>query len=171
MVQTLHYRLFLFGECKWVGRVNGREVGISKLIFLAVESDSALCIINIAELASVEHLPLRVALENLCLCLELKYGNSLVHHSHEAERLFIEAVAVLRVEYRTERLAWVIVVILHCVCSQRHEVDAVAVLKGCEVGISQRKANHIADAGIVAGRSSHPQNVVVSPLYVPRMIL
>ena len=114
---------------------------------------------------------MRVTLENLRLCLELEYCNCLVHHSHKAESFLVEAVAVLRVEYRTERLAWVIVVILHCVCSQRHEVDAVAVLKGCEVGISQRKANHIADAGIVAGRGSHPQNVVVSPLYVPRMIL
>ena len=29
MVQTLHYRLFLFGECKWIGRINGRKVGVS----------------------------------------------------------------------------------------------------------------------------------------------
>ena len=171
MVQTLHYRLFLFGECKWVGWINGREVCVSKLIFLAVKSDSALCIINIAKLASVKHLPFWVALENLCLSLELKNCNRLVHHSHEAERLLVEAVAVLGIEYRTEHLARVVVVMLHSVCSKRHEVDAVAVLESGEVGVSQRESNHVAYTSIVTGRSSHPQNVVVPPLYVPRMIL
>ena len=120
MVQTLHYCLFLLGECEWGGRIYGREVSVPKLILLAVERYCTLGVVNVAEQTSVLHLPQRVAHKDLCLCLELKYGNSLVHHCHQANRLLVETVLVLRVENWLEHLTRIVVVMLHCVGCKRH---------------------------------------------------
>ena len=63
-------------------------------------------------------------------------------------------------------LAGIVAISLKGEGCQRHEVDAV-LLDGCEVRIAQAESQHVADAGVVAGRSSHPEDVVIAPLDVP----
>ena len=70
-----------------------------------------------------------------------------------------------------ESLAGVVFIFLHRPCGQRQEADAIAVFQRSHVGIAQGETDDIADAGIVARSSSHPEDVVVAPGDVPCVIL
>ena len=121
-----------------------------------------------AKHAAVGHLPLGVAKEYLGLGLELQHGYGLVHLGGELLGLIVHRVA--RKQLGHELKTRVVAIYIEREGGQRNKVYAV-LLDGAEVGIAQAKAQHIADAGIVAGRGSHPQNIVVAPLYVPRVVL
>ena len=111
-----------------------------------------------------------MAVEDGGLRLELYDADGLVHLRREQQRLLVHAALFLQL-LGDELLAGVVAVDLECEGGQRHEVDAVALLEGGQVGVAQAQAQHVADAGVVAGRGTHPEHVVVAPLYVPRVVL
>ena len=107
--------------------------------------------------------------DNLCLHLELDDGDGFVHLCRESLGLVVQD-AGSTIQLRQELRARVVLVCLHRKGGKRHQVDAIAILQGGEVGISQTQSDHIADASVVACRSTHPQDVVVTPLEVPTVI-
>ena len=110
-----------------------------------------------------------MAPEDLGLLLELKHADGLVHAGGQAHRLLVYLLTFQQLGH--ELLARVVAVGLHSERGQRHEIDAVALLERGEVGVAQRQSQHVADAGLVARTGSHPEDVVVAPLYVPRVVL
>ena len=91
-----------------------------------------------------------------------------MHLRRQLQRLLVH-LRVLQ-QNGLERLAGVVAVLLQRKRRQRQQVDAVAVLQRCEVGVAQTQAQHVADAGVVARGSTHPQHVVIAPLDVPRLV-
>ena len=92
-----------------------------------------------------------------------------MHLCCQSECLLVELVAFQQPGH--EFLAGVVAIDIHRKGGQRHQIDAVALLKRCQVGVAQRQSQHIADAGIVTRCCSHPQHVVIAPLYVPGVVL
>ena len=119
--------------------------------------------------APVLHVPLRVALEDASLLLELYDGDGLVHLGRQLQRLVVHARVWLQ-QSRYKLLAGVVGVDVEGEGGQWHEVDAI-LLDGGQVGVAQAEAQHVADAGVVAGGGPHPEYVVVAPLYVPGVVL
>ena len=115
------------------------------------------------------HVPLGAAVEYLRLLLELDDADSLVHLGCQPHGLIVQRVT--RQQSWHELIARVVTIGLHRKCCQRYQIDAVAFFQRCQIGISQREPQHIADAGIVASSSTHPEHVMVAPLDVPRVIL
>ncbi len=94
-------------------------------------------------------------LRHLRLELELDDGDGLVHLRREALRAVIHQHLVAR-HARLELLAGVVAVGVEGESGQWDEVDAVTLLQGGQVGVTQRQPDDIADAGLVAGTGSHP---------------
>ena len=105
-------------------------------------------------------------MEDAGLFLELDDADGLVHLGRQGECLLVHLRVGLQLAGNKLR-AGVVAVGVEGKGGQWHEVDAVALLKGGQVGIAQREAQHVADAGIVAHAGAHPENVVIAPLDVP----
>ena len=165
MAQTLHELFLLRAESVRVGGVNGGEVSVAERILLAVKDDGALGEVDIVEELAVGHLPLGVLVQHGALQLELYDGDGLVHTSQQLEHL-VGVGLVVGVDAWHEVFNVIIFVGLHGKGDQGNEVDAVAFLKSCHIGIAQREAQDGGYADRVAGGSAHPHDVVVAPLDV-----
>ena len=119
---------------------------------------------------SVLHFEFRAAVDDFCLLLKLNHGNCLVHHRTQSEGFLIH-VQVPAQRIHLEQLAWVILIHLHGEGGKWKEVDAVAILQGWQIAISQGDAKHIADACSVACCSAKPFDVVVSPYDVEVIVV
>ena len=168
VVQLAYQVGLLRGELIWVGRVDGGEVAALHLVGLAIDGAQMLIVVHGAEHAAIQHLPLGVALEDGSLGLELQHCNGLVHLGGELLRLIVHGVA--RQQLGHELQTGIVAIHIERKGGQRHQVDAI-LLDGGEVGIAQAEAQHIADAGVVASRGTHPQHIVIAPLDVPRVVL
>ena len=164
VVQFSH-QLFLFGSqcCQTCG-----EVTISHRIFAIVNRTHLTFQVNVFQQATLLHTPLRSAMQYACLLLELYDADSLMHLCCQLQCLLV--YLCIFQQYWLERLAWVVAVGIKCKCGQRHKVYTISILQRCEVGVAQTQAQHVADAGVVACGSTHPQHVVIAPLDVPRLV-
>ena len=54
---------------------------------------------------------------------------------------------------------------------QRDEIDPVSVFQGVEIIVSGADPHHIGNTRPMSGRSPHPEDVVISPLDIQRMII
>ena len=169
VVQLLHEQLLL--GCQLVGccRVDGGEMAALHLVFMAVDVACLALIVDGIEQAAILHPPFRMPHEDAGFLLELDDGDGLVHTGRQLEGLVVHAGIGLQQTWH-KLLAGVVAVDFKRKGGQRYEVDAV-LLDGRQVGVSQTEAQYVADAGIVACRCSHPENVVVAPLDIPGVIL
>ena len=87
--------------------------------------------------------------------LELHDGDGLVHLCGE-DPLSLVDVLCSAVEPWLELLAGVVLVGVHGESGEGHEVDAVSLFERCEVGVSEREPDDVADAGVVSGAGPHP---------------
>ena len=169
MCQLVYKRLLLWRQLARVGWRNSREAAAFHRIFLTVYYAYAPVIVNFVQQYPVLHVPLRVAVYYGSLNLELDHGYRLVHLGRQPACLVVN-LAAAAVCLGHELLAWVVAVMLHGKRSQRYQVYAVSLLKRNKVGIAQRQADDVAHAGGVARAGTHPQYVVVAPLYVPVVV-
>ena len=133
--------------------------------------NDSLLIVDVSEETAVFHVPSRIAKEYICFCLELQDGDSLVHHGSETDGFLIKAITILVVEFWLESIARIVSIVLHSISGERHKIDAIAFFKRYEVCVAQRKTYYIADTSVITGSCTHPQYVVVAPLYIPGMVL
>ena len=168
MVELLHEQGFLVCELIRLFWVDGGEVTRHHLIGLTIKFAKPLLIIHMFEETAVFHLPLGVTLEDLCFCLELQYGDGFVHLGSQLARLLIHLIA--RKQAGNEFFAGIVAIDFEGESGQGDEVDTIF-LNGAQVGVSQTEAQHIADAGVIASRGTHPEDIMIAPLNVPRVIL
>ena len=165
LVQFVDDGFFLGGQFVRMFGINRREIGIEQLIFLALDLDDAFLKVHLVHEQAILHVKVGTALDGGSLELELDDADGLVHLGHELGRactLGILGTAVLG----QEALAGVIGIGVHGKGGQGQQVDAVSVLEHAMVAIAQGNAQHIGNAAIVARCSTHPQDVVVTPLDV-----
>ena len=169
VAQAVDKRPFFRRKAVRLFGVYGREDATFHFVFLAVDGAYAPAVINVFKQQPVGHAPFRMAFDYLCLHLELYHGYGFVHLRRQSTCFFIY-VGASAVGLRHELFAGVVAVMLHGECGQRHEVDAVAFFYGGEVGVTERQADDVADARLIACACAHPQDVVVAPLDVPVMV-
>ena len=163
--QAVDELFFLIGEAVGVGGVNGGEVEVRHGIILAVDIHRALFKVDAVEEVAVVHVPFRMAGDDVVLQLHLNHEDGFVHLRDDA-LILLRDVVLLSLHLGLEDLAGVVAVSLHGEHGQGHQVDAVAVFQGLHVGVTERDAEHVGDGTFVAGGGTHPQSVVVAPLYV-----
>ena len=138
-------------------------------MLLAVDTACVALCVDSGDDVTVSHVPVLVFPEEPCLFLELYYGDGLVHHRCQPA-LFLVYDGVAVEDDWLESYAGVVAVVLHGECGEGDKVDAISLLKGREVGIAQADAYDMAYACVITGSGSHPQYVVVAPLYIPRVV-
>ena len=110
---------------------------------------------------------LRTLSKELSLQLKLNDGNRLVH-SH-VQFIFIgQTGAVL--PFQPEERTGIIAVDPGGKRCQRDHIDAVSVLQNVEIPISRTNSENRGDTGQRSCGSSHPDNVMVAPADIQRMI-
>ena len=116
------------------------------------------------------HLEVGTALDGLALEFELDDADGLVHLCRETCQTRCGAIAVAEPLFGEEAFALIVTIDIKGKCGQWQQVDAISILNDILVVISQRVADDVADAAVVAGCGSNPQNVVVAPLDVQVVI-
>ena len=170
VVQLAHQLFFLVCQRIGVAGVHGGEVAGGQLVSLVIQVNGAPLVVYALEEAAVGHLPTGMALHDLPLYLELYHGDGLMHLRCQPGG-FLVYVGGSTARGGLELLAGVIGISLHGEGGQWHEVDAIAVLQGGEVGVAQTHPDYVADACVVACGRAHPQDVVVAPLDVPTVVV
>ena len=112
------------------------------------------------------HMELRVSHDQLSFQLELQDSNCFMHLGVQPEILGI----VIGIELDGKGIAVGILISFQCKCSQRQQVDAVAILQSGEITVSGRHSDHIGDTGQTSGRRAHPHHVMVAPLDIHGMV-
>ena len=156
---------FSYGEVD-VERTAECDVDAVTSVFMFSESISVVADVDGRDDVAVMHVPCGVSVEEACFFLELYDGNGLVHHGCEAFLLVVDCGFSVEND-GFEAGAWVVAIVLHGESGERDEVDAVSFFERGEVGVSQADSYDVADTGVVSRSRSHPQDVVVAPLYVP----
>ena len=141
--------LFLGRERVGVRRIDGGEVVGRERPYAAVgEGDRSGVVIDLVEQQAVCHVKLGVALDNLALELKKQDVNGF---DQRADGLAGGISGVGEGDKLAQR-------------------DAIVVLENLVVVVAQVVAQHRGDAGGLAGSGAHPQQVVVAPLNIERMI-
>ncbi len=163
---------FLFFGCKPVGgfRVDGGEITVAHGIFLSVAHENFSFKINVFQLFPFLHVPFGAAVYHGSFELELDNADGLVHLCDEAPG-FLVMPRVVFVQLRPEIMAGVVGVCFHGERGKRHQIDAVTVFQCGEVAVTERQAQHVGNATVVAGCRPHPKRVVVAPLYVEVVVI
>ena len=149
VVQFLHQQFFLGRQCVGGRWVDGGEIATLHLIRLAVDGAGLSVVVNVVEQTAVLHTPFWVTLEDACLFLQLDHGDGLVHLGGQLESFLVHSGVWLQ-QFGDELLTRIFAIHFEGEGGQGHEVDAVF-LDGGEVGVAQTEAQHVADAGIIAG--------------------
>ena len=163
--KLIHDLLFARTEVVGVGDVEQRgQVLVEQLIHLSVEGDGACTRVDLVEHQAVVHLVFGMATDDLSFELELDDGDGLVHLGHELcgtleTRVVVEILGL-------PKSAGVVAIDFHGEVGEGEQVDAIAFLKGLDVGVAYRYAEHGGDECEVAGGCTHPFDVVVAPLQV-----
>ena len=93
-----------------------------------------------------------------------------MHLRNQAQSLFI-IIGIGKIHLRGKDGTRVIRISIHCKGGQRQQVDAVSVFQRRQVGIAHGHADYVRYAGIIARCSSHPQDIVISPLNIEVVIV
>ncbi len=163
---------FFFFDRKGIGvlGIESRPVLVFQLVFLSFDTDRPAVEVDMVEQQAVVHPEFRTAADDLAFQLELYDRDRLVHAGDQLGCLFIEG-RIRCVRTRDEQFAGVVSIDFHGECRQGQEVDAIAVLKGCQIAVAHAHADHVGDAPRVAGGGPHPEDVVVAPLDVEVMVV
>lgn len=100
--------------------------------------------------------------------LKLQYRYGFVHTCYQNAVLLGQPVFAQH--FWQELSTRVVSVCIHCKRRKMHQVYAIAFFESQHICIPQRDSYDITDASIVSGTRSHPQNIVVAPLYIPIFI-
>ena len=108
----------------------------------------------------------RMRLNNLSLHLKLNDRNGLMHFQICLHLLGIVNPAASQLKTG----AGILPVSIHCKGCQRKEVNSIAVLQNVKISITGTDPDHIGNAPSLPCCRPHPQNIMVSPLNIHRMM-
>ena len=141
--------LLLDRECIRVGGVDCGEIVVEQFVALAVDFHRSRIEVYMMEQPSVVHLPFRMAANHISFQLPLNHRYSLVHLGRKASALQRKS-RTAGTKFWREYIAGVLSISLHCECGQRHQIDAVAILKSFHIAVSQTDPDGIGDTRLVA---------------------
>ena len=170
VVQFVDQFLLLGREFVGRFRVDGGEITVAHGVFLPVAHENFSFKINVLQLFPLFHVPFGAAVYHGSFELDLDNADGLVHLCDEASG-FLVMPRVVFVQLRPEIMTGVVGVCFHGERGKRHQVDAVAVFQCGEVTVTERQAQHVGNATVVAGCRPHPKRVVVAPLYVEVVVI
>ena len=161
--QLAQHQLFIRVQCGRVGGVHRGERGIPQRILLFADLYRVFFPVDAAQIISLLHLEVRVAVDDMALQLEHQNADGLVHHRAAVQHaLGIGTAGRVGVGHPDGQIVLPIELLGHAL--QMAQVDAVAVLQHSVVMISQRGLEHRADADGAARSGTHPYYIVVAPL-------
>ena len=105
-----------------------------------------------------------MALDNSLFHLKLDHSNSLVHLSRQSRIYCIINVFIQDLWHKAD--TWIILVNLCCKHGQRAQINAISVFQHIKAVVADSDPEYIADTGQIARCSSHPGNIMISPLDV-----
>ena len=149
VLQVFDHDLFLGAEPEGVIPVHGREVMGLERVDCTVQSNGIVVPIHLSQEHAVVHLILRVSLDQLPLQLKDQHGDRLLERIHP---LFM-GIGLFRKQHQVSH------------------TDAVSVFQDLVVAIFDIVVDANEDAGRVARRGSHPQNVVIAPLNIELVLV
>ena len=124
-------------------------------------------VINMLQKQSFLHPILRPLFNELTLQLETYDGNGLVHLLYQIT-LHIVCTTWSHLEHKSG--ARVILIRLQCKRSKRKHIYAVALLDYIQITVSDTVSDNSCDACKVSCGCPHPDNIMIAPLYVQRVI-
>ena len=166
LLQAQHDLALFLREFVRMYRIHRREIHVFHGIFFAVHADRLFLEIDPMQQHPIFHMELRVSHDQLSFQLELQDSNCFMHLGVQPEILGI----VIGIELDGKGIAVGILISFQCKCSQRQQVDAVAILQRGEITVSGRHSDHISDTGQTSGRRAHPHHVMVAPLDIHGMV-
>ena len=154
--------------CKPAGicGIDGGKVRVEKGIVFPVQKDRSFFIVNLLKQISVPQAELRMAPDRLSLRFKLNDGDRLVHFQVQLQLRLLICIRSLQCKTGTG----IVSVGVQGKVRQRKQVNAVPILQNVEIPIPCTDADHICNAAELPCCRPHPQHIVVSPLYVHRVI-
>ena len=141
--------LLLWRQAQRICWVYRWETFVEKFVFLPVEGDGALLVVNSLQQNAVHHAPFGVGFVELPFELELHDGDGFVHLRNQACVLLCRYRSAIN-QTRHKQLAGIVGIMLNGEGCEGNHVDGVSLLQGLGVGVSQRKTKHRAHAGGIA---------------------
>ena len=169
VAQAAHEFLLALREHGRMLRVDSGEICVAQGVAAVANETLTRGKIYVFEQGAVEHIPLRVGMVSGAFQFKLNHAHSLVHLCQQAAALLVGAACGVFNLWQIGG-AGVGIVGFHGKRGQWQQVDGVAFLQRLGIGIAQGEAKHAGYAERIASRSTHPQNVVVAPLYVPVVV-
>ena len=161
--QLAQHQLFIRVQCGRVSGVHRGERGIPQRILLFADLYRVLFPVDAAQIISLLHLEVRVAVDDMALQLEHQNADGLVHHGTAVQHSpGVGAAGRIGMRHPDGKIIIAVELLGHAL--QMAQVDAVAVLQHSVVMISQRGLEHRADADGAARSGTHPYYIVVAPL-------
>ena len=111
--------------------------------------------------------------DDLSLEFELNDGDRFLHAGQQKQFGFIHPVDQERVIVHLghELRAGVVPVNIESEGNQGDQIDPIPVFQGFHVVVAERDADDIGDTGQAAGRGAHPDDIVIPPLDIDRMVV
>ena len=162
--------LFLGSEAIRVGGIDGGEVAVGHLILLAVEHKHLPLEIDVVEQKTVGHVEVGAPLDCSRFELKLNHADSLVPLGNHVHGLFAQTL-LEAVHLGHKHGARVVGIGFEGKSGKRQQIDSIAIFEHRLVAISQGYAQHIGNAAVVSGGSTHPEYVVITPLYIKVVIV
>ena len=167
-LQPVHDLPLLRRQTVRILRINRREIGIKKPVSFSLQLDLSLFVINLIQQEPVFHIEIFPLLYQLSFQLKLNNCDGLVDPHIQIHLLHPVLVRASRLD--PEKLAGVILIGFQRKGCQRQHIDAVAVLQNVQIAVAGRKAYDRGYTGERPCRGAHPDNVVVAPGNVHRMV-
>ena len=88
-------------------------------------------------------------------------------------RLLLDTAQHIRISMvlNLEQFTLIIRINLQGKIGQRHQINAVIILQCRQISISGTNSNHIGNTGRLSGSGSHPEQIMIPPLNIHRMVI
>ena len=166
--QAFHHFLFLLRQRVRILRINGREIHVQHGVFLPVERNGPLLIVDPVEHSPVFHVKSLLPQNDLPLHLELDHGDCLVDPQVHLHLRLTDSI-ILSLQCKTG--TWIRLIYSYGKRSQRQKVDAVPVLQDIQIPIARADPDRIGNTAPLPCRSAHPKHVMVSPLNIQGVVV
>ena len=138
------------------------------MVFLPVQRDGSLLIVNPVKHPPVFHVKVFLTPDDLSLHLELDHGDRLVNPQ---VHLHLRPADGVVLAFQRKTGTWVGLIHPDGERSQRQKVDAVPVLQNVQVAVPGADPDGIGNTAPLSRGRAHPEHVMVSPLDIQGMVV
>ena len=148
--------------------VNRRKFCIQHRIFFSVrERHGSLYRIDPVKQTAVFHMEFSVSVDKLSLQLELNDRKCLMHL---LTQFFFQCI-IIGSSIHLKCITRIIFINFHGKSSEWKHIDSITVFKNIKITISNTVAQYRCNTCTLSDGSSHPYNIMISPLNIERMVI